>query len=177
MVVAARPLSSHQAPHIISEISLWMEASRSPEKAGVWIMSRVGYARLNFAQPDIAEAMTAYEESAYEAPTSSCTRCITRVAVGCGPPSLSFPRRDLLGMAASRRAWVDRASAVCGCQPSHHAACWKPVCRAAPAGLWWAGAWLTPWKLTLLLLDPAKVFAIFSDERRDHDSSAATATT
>jgi hypothetical protein len=64
MVVAASPLSSHHAPHIINEISLWMEASKSPENAGVWIMSRPGYALVNFAQPAIADAMTGCEESA-----------------------------------------------------------------------------------------------------------------
>ena len=123
MVVGDKPLSSHQAPHIISDISLWIEASRSPEKAGVWIISRPGYALVNFAQPHMAEAMTDCEESAYDAPTSSLTRCMTRDAVGCVPPSLSLPRLDKLGMAARRSAWVDCAAAACGCQLSHQAAC------------------------------------------------------
>jgi hypothetical protein len=40
MVAGSRPLSRNHAPHIINDISLWMEASRSPEKAGVMSMSR-----------------------------------------------------------------------------------------------------------------------------------------
>lgn len=39
------------------------------------------------------------------------------------------------------------------------------------------GAGGTPWKLTLLLPDPAPVFAILSDERRDQDSWVAVAAT
>jgi hypothetical protein len=42
MVEGCKPFSRNHAPHIINDISLWMEASRSPANAGVESMLRSG---------------------------------------------------------------------------------------------------------------------------------------